>query len=848
MLAGIIALGVAVFLSVRLANRAAIAGFSHFTEAVTGQSDFAVTSPAGVLSSDDLRRMREALGPTPVHLVPVLEARASRPRKEGEAVVGRESFRIVGIDLVASGNLLTGVQRRGSFFGSADKPDDETSISAAVNEDNQVWVSEALARRDGLSVGDELVLIVTDSPVALRVAGTIPEIDGFPKPDLHLLVMDLPRLQALAERKDRLDRVEIVLPPGPRMAERRTAVRSVLEAAEPERWTVETPANRRATGETMTAAFRLNLTVLSLIALLVGLLLILQALDGAVIRRRQEIAILKSLGFTPRQLQLAWLAESAAVGVVGSLLGIGLGWLGAQVSVRLVAQTVNALYYATTTAAASPDPREIAGGFLAGVAACVIAGWIPARSAAATLPAQLLPRGHVASGLGFLGRKRLGVALIAAGVLLAWLPPLRLEGGVRFPLAGYLSALFLILGSGAFGGTTFGLAARALSVPARVSAPLKVAISHLRRSTGRHRLAACGLVAAVGMTAGMIILVASFDKTVRGWISENLQADLFVASDGAQDASATSRILPQTWRAILAMPEVAGASLNQGYRVRIDGLDTWIGGFESAGEAPETDRSWIERPDITPREAFADPTAGFASESFCARFGITRGSIVEVPTPAGRKAIVVHGVFADYGNERGSLLVARNHLAEWFGDESLINMAIHAAEGVDPAALRAILLEAHPGLRVLTHASLRREILQIFRQTFSITYALELIGVVVAVAGLALTLASMLLDRRAELTTLRALGFSRRELAAVSTWEGSAIALVGLAVGMVLSIALGYLLIFVINRQSFGWTLQFVIPWMHLAGLAALVFLPAVGVSWMVGRWGAALPADREES
>jgi putative ABC transport system permease protein len=201
---------------------------------------------------------------------------------------------------------------------------------------------------------------------------------------------------------------------------------------------VTSPGAKRETAEMMTRAFRLNLTVLSLIALLVGLYLIFQALDGAVVRRRGEIAILRSLGVEERAIRRAWLAEAAVLGVFGGALGVLLGWAGAQFSVRAVGQTVNALYYATTVASATPSLVEILLGIGLGLVASLAAGWWPAREAARTPPAQVLVRHAAAApGAALLRHAWIGVALVAAGCACALLPPLRFAGGGRFPLAGY---------------------------------------------------------------------------------------------------------------------------------------------------------------------------------------------------------------------------------------------------------------------------------------------------------------------------------------------------------------------------------------------------------------------------
>jgi putative ABC transport system permease protein len=211
------------------------------------------------------------------------------------------------------------------------------------------------------------------------------------------------------------------------------------------------------------------------------------------------------------------------------------------------------------------------------------------------------------------------------------------------------------------------------------------------------------------------------------------------------------------------------------------------------------------------------------------------------------QTLTIAGIFADYGNERGSIMVERAHLRAWMGDDRVTNVSLWLKPGVDADGVRSELLGEFSGLAIFTNVKLRAEVLRIFRQTFAITYALEVIAVLVAVVGLALTLTSVLLDRREELTTLRALGFTRRELAGAAALEGGVVAAAAVAGGLVLSVALGWLLIYVINKQSFGWTLGFAVPWGQLAALAGAVVATGVVVSYFVGRWGADLPADREE-
>ncbi len=855
LLVSILALGVAVFVSVRLANRAAISSFTHFTETLTGQSDWILTSPAGPLPESVLPEVRRGLEGRPVHIIPVVEVTASVPADDGhDDRFGRPSYTLLGVDLLSLANLARPGQR--SFFGGETGGAGATSGArsgaggAPSFWDNytrglQAWVSPAFAD----PVPTTIDLVIAESVQTIPVAGVIPSIPDAPQAPANLIILEREELQRLAGKEGRLDRIEFLVEPGHGEAERRLELRLLLEKLGGERWLVTAPGARRESAETMTRAFRLNLTVLSLIALLVGLYLIFQALDGEVVRRRPEIAVLRSLGVEEGTILRVWLLESVLLGTVGGALGLLLGWAGAQVSVRAVGQTVNALYFGTTVQAAMLTPIEVGIGLILGMVSALIAGLIPAREAARTPPAHVLQRSAApVAGAAVLSSWILGGALIAAGVVAARLPPLRFDGGSRFPVAGYVAAFLWIAGFGLLTSFLLPAVGRASRGAGAAWPAARIALSHIRKPSGRHRLAAAALVCAIGMTSGMAILVASFEHTMQGWVKRTLHADLYVSSAGAQSASARNPLSAAVAARIMAHPAVARAGALVSHPVVVDGLQTTLNGGDLGNEATRPDTTWID----PPREPLAfigggDGDRVLVSESFSERFRKRRGDRIHLPTPTGARDLVIAGVFADYGNERGSILAERSRVRTWFEDDSVTNIALFLKPGADEDTVRLDLLRDYPGLTVYTNMRLRTEVLRIFRQTFSITYALEVIGVVVAVAGLALTLSSVLLDRRDELTTLRSLGFTHREIAIATGIEGLAVSIAAVVGGLGLSLALGWLLIHVINKQSFGWTLGFAIPGWQLAALAISVAFTGAVVSYAVGRWGAALPADREE-
>ena len=797
----ILALGIAVFFSIRLANRAAVSSFQNFTGLIAQQTDWQISAPAGSLPDSVLAELRVALGVEPVDIIPVLETTAARPRTQSEEQIGtRQTFHLVGLDLVAVQNLAATTDTDRGWFdqSSASHPNGQgRTLWDLLSQSNAVFISAALAEKSRLNIGDPLPVVIDENVVSLEVAGIIPQSSGRPAAPENMLIMDLPALQRLSHREGRLARVEFIVPEGPQAEAQRAWLHEKLIALGQNRWQVFSSVDRRTAASTMTRAFRMNLTILSLIGLVVGQYLIFQSLDGAVVRRRPEIAVLRSLGVTEKIIQKAWLMEALLLGIIGGIFGAFMGWGGAQFAVRLVGRTVNALYFATAVDSARLDFSEFMIAILLAVGSSLLAGWWPARQAAKTPPAQILTL-HLGQReiKSFWNSTWLPLSLLAVGALFLLLPPLRFAGALRFPLGGYAASLLLVVSSGMLCSQGLRRLAQACRFTGQWSLAAKMATSHLAQSSSRHRLATAGLLCAVTMAAGMIILVASFDTTMRGWINNTFQADLYISSDGAQSASTESRISPETWRAIAANPAVAEADVLQSAEIHLGGISTMLVGVDLPFSQRHQNLTW-RQPPLT--DNVFDPDhhdhLGLVSESFSERFRVHRGNDISFATPAGKQSLTIAGVFSDYGNERGSLVVDRRQFARWFGDELATSLILVVRPGLAPETVQSELEQTYPGLSIMTNRHLRAEILRIFRQTFSVTYALELIGIIVAVIGLGMTLSSILLDRRAELTTLRALGWRRQEMALAAAVEGAVLSVCGVLAGLVVSLALGWILI-----------------------------------------------------
>jgi putative ABC transport system permease protein len=754
-------------------------------------------------------------------LLPVVEATVT-PADEGEngEIGSRATWRLLGVDFVALLNL------RG-----------EAPAGLGANLQalrSGVYVSPKL----GVKEGEELRLIVDDRVITLTVAGVVPETQGVPNLPAHLLLMDLPEAQSVLLRGDKVDRVEVLAQDSTLFPYLREKAGELLKS----RWQVTEGANRRQLAGTMTQAFRLNLTILSLLALLVGGYLIFQALDGVVLRRREEIGILKSLGVTDRAIQIAFLIEAGLLGLCGGALGVLLGWLGAQGAVGGVTKTMNALYGATNEQQAALSCSEALLASSISILASLIAAWWPARMAARTPPAHMLGRHATPFEGGTVWRVEwIGWAMMLVAVLLAELPVLRLTSGTRLPLAGYATALLWLVGAGLAAGAML----RGMGRTGRMNGVVaKFALSHLRRPTVRHRFAVAALASAVAMTTGMAVMVASFDHTMHGWIDRTMKADIYVSSAGAQSASSTHFISQKTVVELGKDPEVEELAFVQAKTLLWHGGEVLILGTYPVFAHKHGLYAWVEAPKLEEWWKVDDGiTPAIMSESWSERFGTQVGKVIDL---AGHKVRVV-AMNAEYGNERGSLTLPAAVFREWFETDEAWRVAIMLKPGVDAEAVRDRMQRQQPGLSVFTNAHLRSEALRIFRQTFAVTHALEVIGVIVAVAGLGLALASLLLERRPILATLRSLGMTRVEIAKSAALEGLGVAFAGAFTGLAAGLWLGWLLVYRINKQCFGWTLQFHAVWWHLAVLGAAVIVVGMLVAALVGRWAAMLPAEHTE-
>lgn len=795
-----VALGVSVVLAIDLAGNAAAGSFRSSMETLTGDDDLEVTAAGGV--------PEQVVG----QLATLPSALRVTPRIEDRATVSStgETAPLIGIDVIAEANRQQG--------RSLEIPEDPDSFKG-INDPDAIWTTRHLGKR----LGETIALLINDQRRDYVVRGFVPE---SAQDSEDVVLMDLAAAQNATHKLGRVDRILLKVPGHPGLDVWQQKLRDVLPsgvALNPEGR--QTAANRR-----MLSAFRWNLRILSYIALLVGAFLIYNTISVSVVRRRADIGTVRALGASRRAVLVAFLAEAAMFGLAGALIALPMGRLMATGAVRLLATTVNSLYVSSRPGALNLTAESVILALIVGVGVAVSSALAPAREASLVPPTEAMARGLREYTIRVERTRDAGIALVLAitGALAARLPAV---GGK--PIFGYLSALLLI-------------GASSLSIPALVYWITSVASTTLRKFMGVEAMLASrslagslrrtsvlvgALSTAIAMMTSVGIMVGSFRQTVITWMDSQLPADLYLrpAGDASMDRHPTIS-LDLTDR-IAKIPGVESVSRFRAYEIEYEGLPVTLGSSDTRESRYYRSSGFLSgRPSTDVLQELLSGDSAIVSEPFANKHGVKAGDFVTLPLGERLVRFRVVDVFYDYANERGYVIVDRSTMLRYLPDPSASNLAVYLAPDANLEATRDEIQQAAANREVLifSNRDIRREAIRIFDQTFAITYALEAVAVLVAVMGIAGALMSIVIDRRREFGLLRFLGAATSQVRKLILVEAGLIGLLANIAGLMLGVVLSLVLIFVINKQSFGWTIQFHWPVKVLLAGLSLVYLATI--------------------
>jgi len=807
-----VALGVAVVIAIDLANTSARRAFDLSTAAVTGRTTHQIVGATSLgLPQEVYRQVRVDWGLR--QSAPVVEGVGLAPDLDGQPL------RVLGVDPVAEAPFRDYFGGQGSF---------DADLSRFYTEPNAVLIGPGLAELHGLQLNDTFRLQVNDRIETLRIVGILQPVDEGNRRALdNVLLMDVGHAQTLFANAGRLSRIDLILTE----AEAR-ALADRLPAGvrlQPATAQAETVAQ-------LTAAFQLNLTALSLLALVVGMFLIYNTIMFSVIQRRQVLGIMRALGVTEPQLFALIVFEAALIALIGGALGVGLGWLLGQGAVRLVTQTINDLYYVISVREAPLEALTVLKGLGLGLAASLLAAAAPALEAATVPPITMTQRSAFEDRA-----RRLLPGLWVVGVMLGLLGIAILLLITNSLIASFAGLFILVIGLAlAVPQATVWLMALAAPLLKRTVGVLgEIAARTVTKAISRTSVAIAALMVAVSVTIGVSIMINSFRSTVINWLDLTLVADIYLSTPVVSGSQNTPTLAPEVKARVAAVPGVGAVE-----SIRTVTADSPEGPVNLVVADSQTRRSaeLYRYASGDPETIWREMQAGavIVSEPFAFRRNLpAQGATVTLQTDRGARTFPVVAVYYDYASDQGRVLISRNVYEQFWDDREISGLAVYAAPDVEVARLADDLRQALSGsaLQVQVNRALRDQALVVFDRTFAITNALRLLAVVVAFIGVLSALMALQLERARELATLQALGLTAGQLWRLTFLETG---LMGLTAGL-FSLPTGYVLalvlVYVINLRSFGWTIE-----MQLDGA---VFAQAVLVSVTAAVLAALYPMRR---
>jgi len=810
-----IALGVAVVVAIQLANDSSVRGFQEAIETIGGKVSLEIVGPGLGIEEERLAQLGwlKEFG----QVSPILEGSALVSPSPGV----QEWVQVLGVDILKDRSLRD--YRLLEFAEKRREPRPQEFLDL-LRDSHAVVLTEKFARRHAVTVGSSVTMTFGDNSELFQIRGLLKDEGPAKTLDGNFALMDIAAAQLGLGRLGRIDRIEVSLRPDTDIDRAQEDIRGRL----PKGLEVERPNRRGRQVEKMLRAFHFNLTALSYIALLVGLFLIYNTVSTSVISRREEIGTLRALGTSPGTVLRLFLSEAVVLALAGCAMGVVLGRLLAYGAIALMSTTVKTLYIATAAAPAALKWQHVALAFAVGLPLALFAATVPSLEAARVSPLSAI-RGYdrLETRLRLKARHLwIPAALFAIAGWISTFPSVR-----GLPLFGYAAAVAIVFGAAFLAPAVLyavgRLSARPLARLFRVEG--RLANANIAGAIPRIAISVAALAMSLSMMMAIAVMVTSFRQTLIAWVDRTLQADLYLRPITRTNVAIEATLSPEVERVVAAHPGVAAVDRFRNFDVPYEGGLVILGAgdfevllkhgkllFKTPGNWKEAVRSAIGRESVV------------ISESFAIKHSKKVGDSVFLPTPKGLSQFNVAAIYYDYSNDRGVLVMDQSTFARHFGDQRPTSLAIYLHPHVGAEAVRSEILKAlGPGHRILVYSngSLRSEVLRIFDSTFAITYALELIAIIVAILGVASTLLTLVLERRRELSILRWIGAERRQVRKMVVIEAAFLGGVSQAIGIGVGLLLSLVLIYVINVQSFGWTLQFHLPVAFLLQSSLLVLL-----------------------
>ncbi len=834
-----IALGVCVFLAISLANETAIGEFKETVDLVSGKANLEIRPSAGNYIDQSILGGLAPLGREGIVYTPILQAHA--------VAVGGDNplVQVTGIDTLAPSEFVqtktensqkeessTAKDARLSTGNDLNDTGTQTENSKEKNstsllEFGTALIGEHLATELKLEKNSTLPLSVNDKVVNLKVIGILKS-NGLGKSfNGQVVVVDLETAQALFDVPGKITQVELIVPENIFASVQEHLTNNISQPV-----TVDTPSARARTVEKMTRSFQYNLTALAFIALIVGMFLIYNTMTISIVRRREEIGILRTLGANKLKIASLFFSEAILFGIAGSLLGVACGVMLSDSALTAIAGTIEHFYFSHPLGSTTIEPLSLLKAFAIGVSLTIIASIPPILEATSVAPAEAARKGSYESRIvhSTNGLLVAGLIVYMLGGLATFAKPI-----AGFPFFGYAAAFAAIIGTALVTPFALNLAFSSINQNRAIKSSLGVegtiSLRALAGAPGRTAVAVASLMVGISMMISLAIMIASFRSTVVAWVEQTLKADLYIQSQSRADGNREAKIDARAADILKGVPGIAAVDAFVEHRTTVNGDPVLVG----AGDFDVLKKYGRLRLVNGARgNALIEsmgPNDCVISETFSVRRGINTGDTIEIPTQNGMLPLKVAGVYYDYSSDLGYIVIDRKQYLQNFSDTKLTSIAVFLKPDADPELVRKDSLAKLKGTSLVlirNNRELRTEAMRVFDRTFSVTYALHTIAIAVALLSVMNALLALTHESRREFAILRYLGATGSQLRKVVLTQAVILGACGSVAGIGVGYVLSLLLVNVINRQSFGWTIQMLIPWDFILQSCGLVILAAL--------------------
>jgi len=817
---GAIAIGVALGFAVHLINAAAFNEFSAALKSLSGQSDLQVRGTEAFFDEALYPMLAQHAGVALAN--PVLEIDAVVPGEHGPLT-------LLGVDVFRAAMIapeLIGVPATG-------KPSDTLA-------DDAIFLSPSAMEWLQVKPGDTLHLLAGTQSVLLRVAGGLVHA----RAGQRIAVMDIGAAQWRFQRLGQLSRIDLKLTEGID----REAFKAALAKELRGRNIVSETVDQEARTANMSRAYRVNLSVLALVALFTGAFLVFSTQALSVIRRRQQFAFLRVMGLTRKQLLLQILLEGGTLGVLGAVAGIVLGYALAATALHFFGGDLGGGYFPGIKPSVQFAPLAALVFFALGTGIALLGSASPAWEAANANPASALKSGSEDGALTKLSSPWPALLLLAAGAVLTQLPPV-----LNLPLFGYLAVVLLLIGGIALMPRLSAIVFSALAgytAKRNAGAVSTLTLSRLANTPNQASIALGGVLSSFSLMVAMAIMVSSFRVSVDDWLQHLLSSDIYVRSATNGNSGG---LTPDEQHRIATLPGVAGVNFLRATQLNLDpdrpNVVVLARNIDLADPAKTL-------PLAGPTLALAQIPPGalpiWVSEAMIDLYAWTPGKQVKITLGRQQRNAIVAGVWRDYARQTGSIQMRLSDYRTLTGDTSVNDVALRLQHGVASKEVIGELRQLPFGeiLDISEAGDIHALSLKIFDRSFAVTYLLEMIAMVIGLFGIAATFSAQTFARAKEFGMLRHLGVTRRQILGMLALEGGLLTAIGIAAGFVLGLSISLILVFVVNPQSFHWSMQLHMPWLLLTSVALALLVSAALTAVISGRYaisGNAVQAVRED-